>query len=101
RIGEICFLPMQSGKTQHVWTYPNNLSSYGNKAVAVPHPPLRGTFPPGEGISASPQSFKQQFIGLRGLDGKQLSFRIEISMECGKPPPVPEGACFGANYMVN
>ncbi|MCI6956052.1 MAG: hypothetical protein SPI15_04495, partial [Candidatus Faecousia sp.] len=48
RIGEICFLPMQSGKTQHVWTYPNNLSSYGNKAVAVPHPPLRGTFPPGK-----------------------------------------------------
>ena len=40
---------------------PNNLSSYGNEAVAVPHPPLRGTFPPGEGISANPQSFKQQF----------------------------------------
>ena len=42
---------------------PNNLSSYGNEAVAVPHPPLRGTFPPGEGIFANPQSFKQQFIG--------------------------------------
>ena len=41
---------------------PNNLSSYGNETVAVPHPPLRGTFPPGEGISANPQSFKQQFI---------------------------------------
>ncbi|MCI6958088.1 MAG: hypothetical protein MR763_12210, partial [Clostridiales bacterium] len=41
---------------------PNNLSSYGNEAVAVPHPPLRGTFPPGEGISANPQSFKQQFV---------------------------------------
>ena len=61
---------------------PNNLSSYGNEAVAVPHPPLRGTLlncgmiatgnhynsdslrdapPPGEGISAKPQSFKQQF----------------------------------------
>ena len=65
---------------------PNNLSSYGNEAVAVPHPPLRGPQlncgmiatgnhddfdslrgapPPGEGISANPQSFKHQFSELR------------------------------------
>ncbi|MCI6957200.1 MAG: hypothetical protein MR763_07600, partial [Clostridiales bacterium] len=44
---------------------PNNLSSYGNEVVAVPHPPLRGTFPPGEGISVNPQSFKQQFVFLQ------------------------------------
>ena len=31
--------------------FPHNLCAYGNEAVAVPHPPLRGTFPPGEGIS--------------------------------------------------
>ncbi len=67
---------------------PNNLSSYGNEAVAVPHPPLRGTLlncgmiatgnhynsdslrdapPPGEGISANSQSFKQQFIYVYGI----------------------------------
>ena len=43
---------------------PNNLRAYSNEAVAVPHPPLRGTFPPGEGIFPAVRRFKQQFICL-------------------------------------
>ena len=50
RIGEICFLPMQSEKSSMFGLFPHNLCAYGNEAVAVPHPPLRGTFPPGEGM---------------------------------------------------
>ena len=50
------------------------LSAYRNEAVAIPHPPLRGTFPPGEGIFPAIRRFKQQFIALLTEPDKHLQY---------------------------
>ena len=72
---------MQSEKSSMFGLFPHNLCAYGNEAVAVPHPPLRGTFPPGEGISQtlrlSNTNFTLCFLFVpKGLLNCQLSIRF-------------------------
>ena len=52
------------------------LAAFVAVPVAIPHPPLRGTFPPGEGIFSVPEpglhsNEPQMFFGLGGAAGRQ------------------------------